>query len=151
MKQPLWIHSIFQEGREKHACDKGKKDTIKKQMQILEIKEYKTLNEKCTRRDYQDVWNSRRTWVTNVENKLMVTKPGSGSGMNSEVGIDIHTLLYIKRVTNENLWHRELCSILCGDPKGKQTFKSGYMYMYNWFTLFYSRNQYNIVKQLYSN
>ena len=29
-----------------------------------------------------------RTWVTNVENKLMVTKAGSGSGTNSEVGID---------------------------------------------------------------
>ena len=87
-------------------------------MQILEIKEYKTLNEKCTRRDYQDVWNSRRTWVTNVENKLMVTKPGSGSGMNSEVGIDIHTLLYIKRVnkkkekkTNKNPPKRIDCTV----------------------------------------
>ena len=27
----------------------------------------------------------------------------------------------------------------------------GYMYMYSWFTLLYSRNQHTIVKQLYSN
>lgn len=32
-----------------------KKDTIKKQMQILEIKKYNILNEKHTRWDYQDV------------------------------------------------------------------------------------------------
>ena len=27
----------------------------------------------------------------------------------------------------------------------------GYMYMYSWFTLWYSRNEHTIVKQLYSN
>ena len=46
-----------------------------------------------------------RTWVTNIENKLKATKAGSGSGMNSEVGIDIYTSLYIKQVTNEYLLH----------------------------------------------
>ena len=29
--------------------------------------------------------------------------------------------------------------------------KSGYKYIYNWFTLFYTWNSHNIVKQLYSN
>ena len=33
-----------------------------------------------------------------------------------------------------------------GGSRGK-----GYMYTYNWFTLIYSRNEHNIVKQLYSN
>ena len=33
-----------------------------------------------------------------------------------------------------------------GGPRGK-----GYMYTYNWFTLMYSGNEHNIVKQLYSN
>ena len=35
-----------------------------------------------------------RTWVTNIENKLMVTKAGSGSGMNSEVGIELTYIPY---------------------------------------------------------
>ena len=34
---------------------------------------------------------------------------------------------------------------------GEESKKSGYKYMYNWFTLFYTWNQHNIVKQLYSN
>ena len=33
-----------------------------------------------------------------------------------------------------------------GGSEGK-----GYVYTYSWFTLLYSRNQYNIVKQLSSN
>ena len=37
-----------------------------------------------------------RNRVTDVENKLMVTKGGSGGGMNWEIGIDTYTLLCIK-------------------------------------------------------
>ena len=33
-----------------------------------------------------------------------------------------------------------------GIPKGKE-----YMYVYDWFILRYSRNEHNIVQQLYSN
>ena len=33
-----------------------------------------------------------------------------------------------------------------GDPRGR-----GYTYTNSWFTWFYSRNQYNIAKQLYPN
>ena len=33
---------------------------------------------------------------TDVENKLTVTKGGSGGGMNWEIGSDIYTLIYIK-------------------------------------------------------
>ena len=39
----------------------------------------------------------RRNRVTDVENKLMVTKGGKvGGRINWEIGIDIYTLLYIK-------------------------------------------------------
>ena len=34
---------------------------------------------------------------------------------------------------------------------GKEIQKRGYTYMYSWLTLLFSRNQHNIVKQLYSN
>ena len=37
-----------------------------------------------------------RNGVTDVENKLMVTKGEKGGGINWEIGIDIYTLLYIK-------------------------------------------------------
>ena len=47
---------------------------------------------------------------------------------------------------------KELYSVLCGDLNGKEIQKKRrYMYAYGWFTLLYSRNQYNTVKQLYSN
>ena len=42
----------------------------------------------------EDIYKTDR--LTNTENKLRVTKWGRGRGINSEVGINIHTLLYIK-------------------------------------------------------
>ena len=42
---------------------------------------------------------------TDVENKRMDTKGGrqGEGGMNWEIGIDIYTLLRIKKITNKNL------------------------------------------------
>ena len=40
--------------------------------------------------------------VTDVENKLMVTK-GKRRVINWDMLIDIYTLLYIKQITNKNL------------------------------------------------
>ena len=40
--------------------------------------------------------------VTDVENKLMVTK-GKRRVINWDMRIDIYTLLYIKQITNKNL------------------------------------------------
>ena len=37
------------------------------------------------------------------------------------------------------------------DYMEKDLKKSGYMHMYNWFTLLYTLNWHNIVNQLYSN
>ena len=74
---------------------------------------------------------------------------GKGDGVNWEIGTDMYILLIPrKQVTNENL----LYSVLCGDLNGREIQKKGrYLYMYSCFTLLYSRNQHNIVKQLYSN
>ena len=43
----------------------------------------------------EDIYKTDR--LTNTENKLRVTKWERGTGINSEVGINIHTLLYINR------------------------------------------------------
>ena len=41
--------------------------------------------------------------------------------------------------------------MLCGDLNGKEISKKrSYVYMYSWFTSLYSRNEHDIVKQLYS-
>ena len=34
---------------------------------------------------------------------------------------------------------------------GRKSKKRGYVYMYNWFALLYSKNEHNIIKQLHSN
>ena len=53
--------------------------------------------------------------------KLMVTRrEGWGEGIVREFGINTHTLLYLKWITNKDLLqHRELCSMLCGSLGGK--------------------------------
>ena len=53
----------------------------------------------------------------------MDTKGGSGSGMNWEVRIDVHTLLilWVKEVADADLLHsQELCSVLCDDLHGRE-------------------------------
>ena len=44
-----------------------------------------------------------RNRVTDVENKLMVTRGEGEEEINWEIGIDIYTLLYTKQVTNKDL------------------------------------------------
>ena len=38
-----------------------------------------------------------------VENKFIVIRGKRGRGINREFGIDIYTLLYMKKITNKNL------------------------------------------------
>ena len=50
---------------------------------------------------YKKTYLQNRNRVTDVKNKLMVTRGkgggvGVGGGINWEIGTDIHTLLYIK-------------------------------------------------------
>ena len=58
--------------------------------------------------------------------------------MGWEIGIDTYTLC-MKQTIKENLQHRELYSVLCGDLNGKKIQERGYIcvcvciyiYMYN--------------------
>ena len=53
---------------------------------------------------YKWIYSQNRNRVTDVENKLMVTRwEREGGGINWEIGIDIHTLLYIKQIMNKDL------------------------------------------------
>ena len=66
------------------------------------------------------------------------------------VGTDMTTLLCIKQTTDET-WpysKRERHSILCSDINGKEIQKTGHTH--SWLTLLDSRNEHNVVKQLYS-
>ena len=45
---------------------------------------------------YKWSYLQNRNRVTDIENKLMVTKGESGGGISWDIGIDIYTLLYIK-------------------------------------------------------
>ena len=47
--------------------------------------------------------------MADVENKHVDTKEGKqgGEGMNWKIGIDIHTLICIKRITNKNLLYKK--------------------------------------------
>ena len=70
---------------------------------------------------------------TDVENKLMYTKGGRGSGMNWEIGIYIYTLVCIKQITNENLLYSTGNSTQCSvvTKMGRKSKKQGiYVYVY---------------------
>ena len=48
-------------------------------------------------------------------------KDGGGRGIIREFGMDVYTLLCLKQITSKRLtlWHRELCSVLCGSLDGR--------------------------------
>ena len=48
----------------------------------------------------EPVYLQNKKSVTNVENKLMVSK---GERINWEIGIDLYIILYIRKITNKNL------------------------------------------------
>ena len=52
--------------------------------------------------------------------------------MTGEIGVDIYTLLYIKRITHEtaSVYHRELYLALCGHLNGKEIQKRGGMFIH---------------------
>ena len=54
----------------------------------------------------------------------MDPKVGWRGGRNWEIGTDIYVLC-MKQITDENLQHRELYSVLCGDVKEKEIQKGG--------------------------
>ena len=60
--------------------------------------------------------------VTDVINKLMVSRGGHGGRINWEIRIDIYILLYVKYITNKDIvLHRELYSVFCMTYMGKES------------------------------
>ena len=84
------------------------------------------------------MWNLKKgtnelTYKTEIESqmqKLAFCLPGGESWgkINWEIGIDIHTLPYIKQ-QGLTVQHRELCPILGNDLRGKRILKK-WMYVY---------------------
>ena len=92
-----------------------------------------------------------RNRLTDMENRFVVAKgEGGGNGMDREFGVIRCKLSHLEWISNEvvlyspgnytnlldRLWWKIIQEKEC-------------MYMYNWVTLLYSRNQYNIVHRLY--
>ena len=78
---------------------------------------------------------------------------GEGRGGRTEFG-EWHWHPYATTCKINGWWegHREPSWGLCEDPEGwRGGGRRGYKYTDNWFTLLYSRNKHNIIKQLYSN
>ena len=65
----------------------------------------------------------------------MVTRGEGGEGLNWEIGMDIHPLLYVKQITSKNLLYSTgkstQYSVMTYMGKESKKKKSGYMYMYN--------------------
>ena len=62
---------------------------------------------------YKRTYLQNRNRVTDVENKLIVTKGEiGGGGINWEMGTDIYTLLYIREITNRPNFSSEHMKIL---------------------------------------
>ena len=59
-------------------------------------------------------------WI--LETNLWRPKEKCGGGINQELGINIHTLLYVRQITNKDLLHsnRELDSIFCDNSYGEK-------------------------------
>ena len=91
------------------------------------------------------LWNRNR--LTDTENKLVAAKKERGEeGMDQEFGISWCKLSYREQTT--------LHSIPCVKSQWKRILKKNVcvcIYIKNWIILLYSRNQHNIVHQLYFN
>ena len=65
-----------------------------------------------------------KMWFKKVNSKSTLRRKrrgkGVGKGKVREFGIDMYTLLYLKRITNK---HRERCSVLCNNLNGKRIWK----------------------------
>ena len=78
---------------------------------------------KSKKKWYKWTYLQNRNRLSDLENKLVVSrgKDGGGRGIIREFGMDVYTLLCLKQITSKRLtlWHRELCSVLCGSLDGR--------------------------------
>ena len=104
------------------------------------------------KKGYKWTYLQNRNRLTDFENKLLVTK-----GERWWEGIDwvwdwhMHTLVCgMTGHQGHALWYRELYPIFCDGLWGKKSLNENRcVYSYHWITSLYSRNDHNIVSQLY--
>ena len=82
-------------------------------------------------KQYRWTYLQSRNRDTDVENKLTDTTWERGGWVNWEIEVDIHTLLYIKQITNKNLVYTArgtLLNALWWSKREGNLKKRGYMY-----------------------
>ena len=92
--------------------------------------------------------------ITDLENELMnlwlwVEGKDGGNGIVREFGMDMHTLLYLKWITNKDLLHRTLLNFMWQPGWEGSLEENGYMYMCMTESLHCSFEIHKIVNQLY--
>ena len=92
---------------------------------------------------YKWTYVQNKNRVTDVENTYGYPGGKGRGGINWKTGIDTYTLLHIKQMTNKDLLYStgnstQYSVMACMGKESKK--KSGYMCMYNWFTLLYTWN-----------
>ena len=107
------------------------------------------------------VHSGKACHYVDIEKRLVDTVGEGDGGMNWERSIGTYRLPYVKLGSQwkSAVWHRELKSGALWKPRGVgwggrwegSSRGRGHMYTYGWFMLLYSRNQYNIIKQLSPN
>ena len=70
---------------------------------------------------------------------------------NFNLYLDMHTLLYLKWITNKGLYPRELRSLTCNILKEKRIWKRVHTCIHTWVTLLYIWKWHRVVNRLYSN
>ena len=76
-----------------------------------------------------------------------------GKGIVREFGVDMYTLLYLKQITNRDLLYSIWTSVQCYVAAWREgnLGENGYMYMYGWTPVLFTRNCHNIINWLYPN
>ena len=96
---------------------------------------------------------------TDIKNKFLDSVGEGEDGMIWEHNIETCILSYVKRFTSRRSMHETGNSKPVhwdnpqgwdGEGGGKGVQDGGHMYTHGWFMLMYSKNHYNIVKQLAS-
>ena len=94
-----------------------------------------------------------RNRLIDIENRLVVAKgEGGGRGMDWEFEVGRCKLLHLEWINNKVLIYStgNYIQYPVINHNGKE-YKKECVYVYNWVTLLYSRDWYNIVKQLFFN
>ena len=94
-----------------------------------------------------------RRKLTDIENRIVVSKGKRGGKDTRNLRLVNGNYFHLEWKNNKVLMYstRNYIQYLVINHKGKEYLKKECMYLYNWVTLLYSRDRYNIVNQLYFN